>query len=51
MTMPEIASAPSMPMSKVLMFAIIAKPLVPPTSALKSTPNTDPHWESMVLRK
>ena len=42
-TIPEIINAPIIPMSNVLMLATIVKPLVPPTSAAKSTPKFAPH--------
>lgn len=51
MMMPETARAPIIPMSSVLMEAIMAKPDAPPTSAAKSTPKKPPHCESMVFTK
>ena len=51
MTIPEMASAPIMPISSVLMLATMARPEEPPTSAEKSTPKVGPHWESIVETK
>ena len=50
-TIPDISSAPIMPISNVFMLAIIVRPLVPPTSAAKLTPKELPHCDSIVLKK
>ena len=50
-TIHEIINAPIIPISRVLILAIIVRPLVPPVSAAKSTPKVPPHWLKIVLKK
>ena len=44
-------SAPIMPMSSVLMLAMVASPVPLAASTEKSTPKTPPHCDRMVLTK
>ena len=50
-TIPDMINAPSIPVSRVFMPQIMVRPLVPPISAPKSTPNPVPQKSSTAERK